>query len=192
MTRRAARLAALALLALGALNLPALAQRLAEPAPDALYNSARISDFDYGLVCPAGPAKTLPAPGTHLGVITQRAAWQKVEYTTQVVPLIKGIGFGVDAQPRDGMDMTGVEVTVIHPPYAGTDVTDERWTTDIVSQASNLNFFLFEYPFEMIPGDWAFQATYRGELIYSVAFKVVDPALFPDIAGICKDPALVS
>ena len=124
-----------------------------------------LAQINYGLVCPAGTATKLPAPGTHLGFITQRDQSQFIEHQTQIIPLTKGIGFGVD-------------------------VTEESWQTDIVRDASNLNFFLFECPFEMVAGEWAIQASHRGQIVYSVSFKVVDPARIPNLASYCSGSLL--
>ncbi|PTX57287.1 uncharacterized protein DUF3859 [Litoreibacter ponti] len=183
--------AALSILILG-LWTPAQAQRLSDAAPEVFVDRGRVTDLDFGLVCPAGPARKLPAPGTHLGHITQREAWQKVEFTTQTIPLIKGVGFGVDVNALPDGDMIGVEVTVTHPPYPGTDVTRESWVSDVIHNASNLNFFLFEHDFEMVPGRWSFEARYGSALLFAVDFNVVDPDTVPHLKGVCRDPALLS
>lgn len=178
--------------ALTALSLAthAQAQRLSDTAPVHVYDDSTIQNIDYGLVCPAGDAIELPAPGTHLGTIKQREGWQKIEYTTQVIPMLDGIGFGVEATPLD--DLIGAEITIQHPPYKDTDVTEERWITDIVTANQNLNFFTFEFPFELVPGRWSMQATHKGNLLYAVEFDVVDPSRFPDIKGLCDGPAVIS
>ena len=166
------------------------AQHLDSVAPERFFNERMLAQINYGLVCPAGTATKLPAPGTHLGFITQRDQSQFIEHQTQIIPLTKGIGFGVDAKVLGDIDLRGVEVTVLHPPYAGTDVTEESWQTDIVRDASNLNFFLFEFPFEMVAGEWAIQASHRGQIVYSVSFKVVDPARIPNLASYCSGSLL--
>lgn len=181
----------LAILALLALNLtPAQAQRLSDAAPVRVFDEAAIEAIDYGLVCPAGNAIELPAPGTHLGTIKQREGWQKIEYTTQVIPMLDGIGFGVEAAPLS--DLIGAQITILHPPYRGTDVTTEQWTTDILTANQNLNFFTFEFPFELVPGRWAMQASHKGKLLYAVEFDVVHPDRFPDVKGLCEGPAVIS
>lgn len=182
------RLTALALLALSIF--PAQAQRLSDAAPVRFFDQAQIEGIDYGLVCPAGNAIELPAPGTHLGMIKQREGWQKIEYTTQAIPMVEGIGFGVSASPFE--DIIGATITVTHPPYPGTDVTDETWVTDVIVGSSNLNYFTFEFPFEQVPGRWAIQAEYDGDVLYAVEFDVVDPDRFPNIDGLCKGPAVIS
>jgi len=162
---------------------PVQAQRLSDAAPVVFFDQSAVSDGDYGLVCPSGNAVELPAPGTHLGVIKQREGWQKIEYTTQVIPMVNGIGFGVEAAPLQ--DLTGVQVTVFHPPYPGTNVTEESWISDFSTDAQNLSFFTFEFPFELVEGRWAIQATHRGNILYAVEFDVVPASRFPDIDGLC-------
>jgi len=181
-----------AILTVGLLGLTttAQAQRLDTVAPDLFFDASILSKIDYGLVCPSGTAKKLPAPDTHLGFITQRDKTQRIEHTTQIVPLSKGIGFGVDAQLPDGAELRDVEISVRHPPYPGTDVTEERWRTDMVANASNLNFFLFEYPFELVAGSWTLQASYQGTLLYSVNFEVVDPSRIPNLSSYCSGALL--
>lgn len=182
------RLAALALLALSPQS--AQAQRLSDAAPVAIFDEAAIETIDYGLVCPSGDAVELPAPGTHLGTIKQREGWQAIAYSTQLIPMVDGIGFGVAASPVS--DITGVEITITHPPYPDTTVTDESWTSDVIAGSSNLNFFTFEFPFERVPGRWAIQATHRGTVLYAVEFDVVAPSRFPNIDGLCEGPAAIS
>ncbi|SFR31876.1 DUF3859 domain-containing protein [Litoreibacter janthinus] len=169
-----------------ALGSIAQAQHINSVAPDRFYDDTILSSMDYGLVCPSGTAKKLPAPDTHLGFITQRDQNQSIEHTTQIVPLAKGVGFGVDVQLPEGTNLRDVEITVFHPPYIGTDVTEELWRTDLVPRTSNLNFFLFEFPFEMVAGDWALQASHEGKLLYAVTFKVVDPSRIRNLSSYCS------
>ena len=172
------------------LNTPAQAQHLDSVAPDLIFDERILSRIDYGLVCPSGTAKKLAAPDTHLGFITQRDQRQRIEHTTQIVPLSKGIGFGVDVQLPEGTELRDVEISVFHPPYIGTDVTEESWQSDMLPHASNLNFFMFEFPFEMVAGDWALQASHQGTLLYSVNFKVVDPSHIPNLSSYCSGSLL--
>ena len=172
------------------LSTTAQAQHLDSIAPDFVFDDSILSKIDYGLVCPSGSAKKLPAPDTHLGFITQRDKSQRIEHTTQIVPLSKGIGFGVDVQLPDDVELRDVEISVFHPPYAGTDLTEERWRSDILPRASNLNFFLFEFPFEMVAGDWALQASHQGNLLYVVNFKIVDPSRIPNLSRYCSGALL--
>jgi hypothetical protein len=172
------------------LTTAAQAQYLDSVAPDFFYDDALVSKIDFGLVCPSGSSQKLPAPDTHLGFITQRDKTQRIEHTTQIVPLSKGIGFGVDVQLPKGVDLREVEVFVFHPNYPGTNVSQERWVSDFSANASNLNFFLFEFPFEMVAGDWAMQAIHDGEVLYSVNFKVVSPSHIPNLSSYCSGALL--
>ncbi|MEP3345853.1 MAG: DUF3859 domain-containing protein [Litoreibacter sp.] len=166
------------------------AQHRDRVAPEVLFDDTLFSSIDYGIVCPSGTAKRLPAPDTHLGFITQRDRTQQIEHTTQIIPLSKGIGFGVDAKLPTGVSIHDVEITVLHPPYHGTDVSDERWRSDLRARRSNLNFFLFEFPFEMVPGDWTMQANYQGKMLYSVSFKVVPPSQVTNLSSYCSGALL--
>ena len=181
-----------ALFTVGILSLSTIAQaqRLDSVAPDLFFDERVLSGIDYGLVCPSGTAKKLPAPDTHLGFITQRDQSQRIEHRTQIVPLSKGIGFGVDARLPDGVELRDVEISVFHPPYRGTNVTEEQWRSDILPRTSNLNFFLFEFPFEMVAGDWALQASHDGNLLYAVNFKVVPPSRIPNLSSYCSGALL--
>ncbi|WP_298258486.1 DUF3859 domain-containing protein [uncultured Litoreibacter sp.] len=168
----------------------AQAQHLDSVAPKAFFDEEKIKDISYGLVCPSGKTVKLPAPDTHLGFITQRDKSQRIEHTTQIVPLSKGIGFGVDVKLPWGAKLRDVEIAVIHPPYPGTDVTQEHWNTELKPRGSNLNFFLFEFPHEMIAGDWTLQASHQGRIIYSVTFKAVDPSRVHNLSGLCSGKLL--
>lgn len=181
-----------AILSVGLLSLmtPLQAQHLDSVAPDLIFDERILSKINYGLVCPSGTAKKLPAPDTHLGFITQRDQSQRIEHTTQIIPLSRGVGFGVDVQLPDGTSLRGVEVSVFHPPYVGTDVTEERWRSDFLPRTSNLNFFLFEFPFEMVAGEWAIQASHQGTLLYSATFQVVDPSRIPNLSSYCSGALL--
>ena len=166
------------------------AQHLDSVAPERFFNERMLAQINYGLVCPAGTATKLPAPGTHLGFITQRDQNQRIEHTTQIIPLSRGVGFGVDVQLPDGTSLRGVEISVFHPPYVGTEVTEERWRSDFLPRTSNLNFFLFEFPFEMVAGEWSIQASHQGTLLYSATFQVVDPSRIPNLSSYCSGALL--
>jgi len=181
-----------AIVSVGILNMATIAQaqHMDRVAPDVIFDDAVLSKIEYGLVCPTGDAKRLPAPDTHLGFITQRDEAQRIEHSTQVIPLSKGIGFGVDIELPEGVDLRGVEIAVFHPRYPGTEVTQESWISDFNADASHLNFFLFEFPFEMVAGDWAMQASHNGTLLYSVSFKVVAPSRIPNLSSYCSGALL--
>ena len=161
------------------------AQHSLGAAPELLYDDEIISKVEFGIVCPAGELNKLPAPDTHLGFINERQETQRIEHKTQIIPLTRGIGFGVDVKLPWRTKLSDVEISVFHPPFVGTDVTQGSWRTDFRPRKSNLNFFMFEFPFELVEGDWAIQATHEGKTLYAVSFKVVDPSHIPNLPNYC-------
>lgn len=168
------------------LPLLAAAVTLAAPAASETFVDQRVlRDLQTGLICPAGNAEKVPAPDTMLGHVKRREAWQKIVYSTRKVPMLRNLGFGFNIQPNGPRLLEPVTVRVIHPAYKNTDVTVESWSADLAPGRSNLNYFVFEYGYEMVPGTWTFQIDYDGRRIMSVDFTVVPPEQFPGFAGLC-------
>ncbi len=153
----------------------------------AKFNRDYLSKIRFGLVCPGPPGEKVPAPGTALGYVEQRAASQKVEFTTLVIPMKPGVAFGVGSTVAGLQNLDEAQIIIRHPAYKGTDITEESWISEFTVNSNNLNFFVFEHDFEMVLGEWSIEASYEGELLYSVTFQVVDPALFPGPSKLCQD-----
>ena len=141
--------------------------------------------LEYGLICPARDAEKIPAPGTALGHIRQSASSEKIVYPTKTVPMLRNLGFGVNVKPFGPRTFDAITVVLSHPPYPNNDVKVETWAADIKPRRSNLNFFVFEYDEEMVPGTWTFQFKRGADVILSVAFEVVPPEDFPNVGGLC-------
>lgn len=160
--------------------------------PGAQVDTAMLGDVDYGIICPAGDAEHVPADGTTLGYITERQAAQQIKLTTQTIPLLKGIGFGVRSTNISGDNLGPVQITVTHPMFPGHGSTQDVWIDTFETDSVNFNFFTFEFPFEMQTGTWTFQASRFDQPLYAVTFQVVDPKVAPQLAAICAGPALTS
>ena len=156
------------------------------------YNSDYLSDVDYGIICPVGEVERVPADGTVLGYITERQASQSIELTTQTIPLLKGIGFGIRTTNISDTLLGSVQVTVSHPPFPGHGSTADTWFDTFTPDSVNFNFFTFEFPFEMQTGTWTFTAHRFDVPLYSVSFNVVDPKTVPNLTSLCKGPVLTS
>jgi hypothetical protein len=163
---------------------------IAEPGIQA--DTALLGDVDYGIICPIGDIVRIPAEGTTLGYITQRQAAQQISLTTQTIPLINGIGFGVRSQNISGGRLGPIQITVTHPNFPGHNSTQDVWQDTFETDSINFNFFTFEFPFEMQTGVWTFTASRFDQPIYSVTFKVVDPKTVPQLAAVCAGPVLTS
>lgn len=155
-------------------------------------NETYVGNLRFGLVCGSDTAETLPAPDTAQGTIQKREDWQKILVETQVIPLTKGMALGVDVSPVGPRNIEDVEIHVTHPPYADSGLTLERWQTEFTASGSNLNFFEFEFPYEMVEGPWTIEARTERGTLYSVTFQVVSPETLPELADLCDGISLTS
>ena len=116
------------------------------------FDETRVADLRYGLVCGSDTAETMPAPDTASGTIQKREDWQKIIVETQVIPMVKGMALGVDLKPQAPRTIGNVKITVTHPPFIGSELTTDSWTANFDATGSNLNFFEFEHPYELVEG----------------------------------------
>ena len=133
----------------------------------------------------------VPAEGTALGYIVERDGPHKIELTTQIVPALTGIGFGVKATNVSGTPLAPVTISVKHPPFPGITSTQDVWQDSFIAGGTNYNYFTFEFPFELQTGRWEFRASIRDRPLYHVAFEVVPPEQVPDLTKICPGPPLI-
>lgn len=170
-------LAALPLLA----GLPALAQ-------DASVRiGPQMESMIYGVYCAQDPLREEPAPETANGHVNIVPSVPDLPFRQKVVPAQIGIGFGVVSWAPAGVTHSPVTVTVTHPPFLESGVEVERWETDL-DDISNLTGFSFDYPEELVLGDWTFTASLAdGTELYHVEFEVVAPELMPQVIAACFD-----
>ncbi|MEM9584473.1 MAG: DUF3859 domain-containing protein [Pseudomonadota bacterium] len=165
--------------------LPALAAGIS-------FDKSRVGELRYGLVCGSDTAETIPAPQTAQGTIQKREDWQNIILETQIIPLVKGMALGVDVAPAGPREIGDVTITVTHPPFNESGLTIDKWSAKFTSNGSNLNFFEFEVPDEMVEGIWTMTARKGIRTLYTVSFKVVDPATVPEMANLCDGISLTS
>ena len=96
---------------------------------------------------------------------------------------MRGIAFGVLLSLEPGLNIDAL-ITSTHPPFPGSDVAQEFWSSNLDDEA-NLNGFTFEHDYELQPGTWTYTAVADGEVIYSIEFEVVAPEQAPELAGVC-------
>lgn len=156
------------------------------------FDETAFKGLQYGLICGADSARTEPAPDTTTGTIKIVQDWQKILVETQMVPLVKGLGFGVTLSPASPRILDNVRVTLTHPPYHGNGDTVDSWVTDFDASSPNLNFFEFEHDFEMVTGTWTLEANQGDRQLYSVTFEVVPASRLPHLANLCKGESLTS
>lgn len=156
------------------------------------FDERRVEQLRYGLVCGSDTSETMPAPDTASGTIQKREDWQKIILETQVIPLVKGLALGVDIQPAAPRVLGNVKIIVTHPPFIGSGLTTDSWNSDFDASGSNLNFFEFEHPYEMVEGEWTIEARKGFRTLYSVTFQVVSPDTVPEMAKLCDGISLTS
>lgn len=147
-----------------------------------------MAEFTFGIYCPGDPIRRDEAPGTASGTINIVEAPPEFLVETQRIPAVPGVGFGilVGLKPGAVLDAT---VTVRHPPFTGSGVTEEFWVTNL-DDSPSLNGFTFEHAYELQPGLWTYSAAVEGIEIYRIDFEVVEPSAAPELAGICAGAIL--
>lgn len=155
------------------------------------FDRSQLRNLEAGLVCPSDEVEYVPAPDTMLGQV-RRSYGEQVVVKTKTVPMVKNLGFGVDVRPLGPRVFDPVTVTITHPAYKGTEITQESWTANIRPRRSNLNYFVFEYDKEMVPGTWIFTFTFEEKVILNVSFEVVPPDQYPNVSGLCDGDLLAA
>ena len=165
---------------------------LAAAAQDARILSDRISAFETGVICPPPSVGERIAPGTVAGVTHIIEEEPPFVSASHRVPAVLGIGFGTKAQSADAFGIDAVTVTVTHPPMGPEGVTTQSFETFIRGDSPSLSFYQFDYDYELLVGDWTMQAAKDGEVFYSASFRVVPPAMVPELASVCGYEDLLS
>jgi hypothetical protein len=145
-----------------------------------------IAELVYGIYCAEEPIRTEEAPETASGVINIVPGLPRIRFAQQVVPAALDIGFGVLSRAPDGMVHDEVTITVTHPPFPGSGIEVERWTTRLGWEEFNLTGFSFDMPEELVTGPWTFTATAQGRELFHVAFEVVPPELAAPVLAECQ------
>ncbi len=145
-----------------------------------------IAELVYGIYCSEEPIRTEEAPETASGVINIVPGLPRIRFAQQIVPATLDIGFGVLSRAPDGMVHDNVTITVTHPPFPGSGIEVERWTTRLGWEEFNLTGFSFDMPEELVTGPWTFTATSGGRELFHVAFEVVQPDVASPVLAECQ------
>lgn len=180
------RLFALALAGLAALAAPVAA----DPAESFAHDPLIL--LDYGVICQVTTQGARPAPDTLLGEINLIDQSREMDVTTRVVPAKAGISFGIKFALRPGAGARDMMVIVTHPPMGPEGMTRESWTAPIAEGSSSLNLFTFEFPYEMVPGDWVMALEADGERLMEQRFEVVSELAAPGVLSVCYGRDFVS
>jgi hypothetical protein len=150
-----------------------------------------VANVDFGILCPTGETVQILAPDTTLGFIDARDGPHAITLTTQVVPAVRGLSFGVTATNISGATLSSVTFQTKHPPFPGHLKTIESYQALFEAGDAYFDYFTFDYPYEMQTGTWEFSAQYAGKVLYRAKFEIVAPEIAPDLANICPGPPLL-
>lgn len=145
-----------------------------------------------GILCVDGTSRHEPAPSTRLGYVNLVDGQIVLGLATRRVPAIPGLAFGVVANVADVGGQAGVSIVVTHPPMGSDGSTRDVWQNDFVAGEQSSSFFRFEYPEELVTGDWTIQAEAGTRVFYTARFRVVDPGAMPGFVNPCLEPPPVS
>lgn len=163
---------------------PTLAEN--EAAAAVRVNPDAISELVYGIYCAEAPLWTEDAPETASGVINIVPEVPRIRFTQSIVPAALDIGFGVVSRTPDGVVHDPVTITVTHPPFPGSGIEVERWTTRLNDRDLNLTGFSFDTPEELVVGTWTFTAHADETELFHVTFEVVPPELATGVLAECQ------
>jgi hypothetical protein len=161
---------------------------LAEAAsgPNIRVDPELIAELVFGVYCAKNPIRTEEAPETASGVINIVPDLPQIRFAQTVVPAALGIGFGVLSRAPSGMVHDPVTITVTHPPFAGSGIEVERWTTRVGWEEFGLTGFSFDVSEELVLGTWTFEAHSGARELFHVAFEVVPPDMAAPVLADCQ------
>lgn len=180
------------------MRLPALilaALVIGEPARAQSDNSGDevfFSRLQAGILCVDGTSRHEPAPATRLGYVNIVDGEIVLGLATRRVPALPGLAFGVVSAVSATEGKAGVSIVVTHPPMGSDGSTVDVWQNDFVAGEQSASFFRFEYPEELVTGDWTIQAEAEGRVFYTARFQVVDPGAMPGFVNPCREPPPIS
>ncbi|MDG4649048.1 DUF3859 domain-containing protein [Roseibacterium sp. SDUM158017] len=145
-----------------------------------------IAELVFGIYCAEDPVRTEDAPETASGVINIVPDLPRIRFAQNVVPAALDVGFGVLSRAPDGMTHDPVTITVTHPPFPGSGIEVERWTTRLGDGDFNLTGFSFDVPQELVTGTWTFSAHAGASELFHVVFEVVPPDMAAPVLAECQ------
>ena len=161
------------------------------PASAEPRRSAALDDWVAGLFCAPEETGRREAPDTMAGWVHVPDTPVEMVAEGRIAPAVLGLGFGVRFL-RSGDDLRGIRFEVTHPPMTEAGITRQGWDSLSAGGEWDAIFFQFDLPEELVTGDWAFAAWLDGEELFHIPFTVVDPALAPDLADLCRGGAMLS
>jgi hypothetical protein len=160
------------------------------PLPD--ITTPAMASVQAGVICAPDSLGVQDAPGTVAGTTHIIDEEPPFVAATRRVPAVLGIGFGIKSRTSDVNGMTGVQMTVTHPPMGDSGATAQTFATTIRGTDPSLTFYQFDFDYELLPGIWQMEASFAGKTLYRTTFEVVPANQVPELAEICGFVDLLS
>ena len=141
--------------------------------------------IEYGAFCARETVGSTDAPGTAEGRIDLFDGMPSITWRTSTVPAAPNVSFGVKTKGVGGAAYAPVTITLTHPAFTNDGTTTQTYVTDLGGDDGSINAYSFDYPYEMVTGEWQFHATMGDQTLYRVTFNVVPPNALPAITNGC-------
>jgi len=138
------------------------------------YDRSVFQTLEYGFRCKQETTGSALAPNTVVGSVDLIDPFIGFRWKSSRVPAVLGLSFGVRTIAVPGTQFENVDVVVTHPPLPESAVTSQSWSTSITDSNPNISSYAFDYPFELVPGSWSFEARSKGRVFYHVNFEVIE------------------
>ncbi|WP_407494602.1 DUF3859 domain-containing protein [Pseudooceanicola sp. MF1-13] len=146
---------------------------------------APIEALEYGVICDYLPqGEEIPAPETNAGKVRRGGDPVLFDIQTDVVPARAGVAFGIRMQAAESMGTRTVMMLTRHPSFGEGYLDAESWPSTLTGGIPSARYFVFEFAYEMTPGDWTMDVYLDGERIVRKGFTVIDP----EGVGAAADP----
>jgi hypothetical protein len=153
-----------------------------DPEPDLTDPSElRALLLDYGVI----ENKTLYAKGsdaTNIGSVSVVRDPVFTQTTDQITTKL-GRRFGMSYVVKGGQHgrSSSLRIRITHPPITnpqnGHMTEVDSWDTPFVFGQKSMDGWIFEYPWEMVPGNWKIEVLSGEDVLLAKVFTVADPAV---------------
>jgi Domain of unknown function (DUF3859) len=163
------------------LMLLAVSPALADPPPP--VTAPGITILELGIFCKAGTSRSRDAPDTAVGYVMELADTVEMAFDQQQVPVRIGSHFGLSF--LSDHDIPALRNETWKPGATAP----ELWTSEVLAGAAQTRGYSLDFPEELLPGLWRFDAYEGDRQIYSVTFELLPG---DQLYGISSDCDLLS
>jgi hypothetical protein len=127
----------------------------------------------YGLIAETDADSSATGTSTAAGNMTNGELANFEPEPTPLVPAVLGAHFGVLRKLANIPVGDNVELVISHPPIAMPDGKQQERTVQPAAADSIADAYRFDEPYEVMPGDWAFEYFYQGKRLCRHVFHVI-------------------